>query len=310
MESKNIDLSVIIPVYNEEENVEELYRRLRAVLLKSAKIYEIIFVDDGSKDKTPLILRELHAKDDAVKILQFARNLGQHIAFSAGLDFASGDIVLTMDGDLQDRPEDIPKLLDKMGEGYDMVCGKRMSRKDPLFRKIISRVFYFLMRRLVDEETEIDTIVFRAMARRVVENLRQCQERNRYVIGLINWLGFPQAFVWVPHEARFRGKSKYTIGKLFRLALDATFSFSNRLLKIASVIGFFISAIAFLMGLYFVWDMTAHGSSASGYFSIILAVFFLGGIQLIILGIVGEYVGRIYIETKGRPLYIIKEKIW
>jgi len=310
MESKNVGLSVVIPVYDEEENIQELYRRLKAVLLGVGKTYEIIFIDDGSRDKTSLILEELHFQDNGVKVLQFARNLGQHIAFSAGLDFASGDIVLTMDGDLQDRPEDIPKLLDKMGEGYDVVCGKRMSREDPLFRKIISKIFYFLMRRLADEETEIDTIVFRGMTRRVVENVRQCQERNRYVIGLINWLGFPQTFVWVSHEARFRGKSKYTMGKLFRLALDATFSFSSRLLKVASVMGFFISAIAFLMGLYFVWDMIAHDSSVSGYFSIILSVFFLGGIQLIILGIVGEYVGRIYIETKGRPLYIIKKKIW
>lgn len=312
MENRNIDISIVIPIYNEEDNIPELYLRLKKVIDTDFKDfgYEIIFVDDGSQDKSFELIEGIHQGDGNVKIIQFSRNFGHHIAVTAGLDYARGDLIVTMDGDLQDQPEEIISLYNKLKEGHDVVYAERVNKKFNFGKRFLSSLFNIIIKKLIDEKIVINSTIFRIMTRPVAENMKQLRECNRYVIGMIGWVGFKHASQKVEHGKRCKGKSKYGFSKQFLLALDAIFSFSNRPLKMATLMGFFISTVTFIYGLYIFFSWLFYNKQIPGYASIILSVFFLGGIQLIILGIIGEYIGRIYIESKKRPLYIVKKKIW
>ena len=307
--NKTTEISIIIPIYNEEENLKELYKRLFKVLLNLRKTYEMIFVDDGSTDKSFEILNELHKIDNNVKIIQFSRNFGHHIAITAGLDHCTGKLVVLMDGDLQDQPEEIPKLLNKLNKGYDIVYGIKKNRQDKLFKRITSKIFVFLIKKIIQEKIEINNTIFRIMKRKVVLELNKCRETNRYIIGLFGYVGFKQTGIEINHNKRFRGKTKYSLFKMLKLTFDAVFSFSILPLRMTTLIGISISLISFILGTYFILKKIIYSTAISGWSSLIVSIFFLGGIQLIMIGILGEYIGRNYIETKKRPLYSINEFI-
>src|SRR3989338_2716520 len=226
-------ISVIIPLYNEADNIAELHRRLKDALQKDFATfdYEIIFVDDGSSDAIESLLLNLHTQDPKVKVLQFSRNFGHHIAITAGLDYASGDYVVMMDGDLQDQPEEIIKLYRQLKSGYDVVYGERVQKKFSLFRRILSGLFNFLIKRFIDEPIVINSTIFRIMTKQVVESIRLLRERNRYIVGIIGWVGFKHAGVPVEHGKRYKGESKYNLSRQLALAWNAIFSFSSYPLK-------------------------------------------------------------------------------
>jgi dolichol-phosphate mannosyltransferase len=302
-------LSIVIPIYNEKDVISELYNRLRSVRDSLPADCEMIFVDDGSSDSSFASLEHLHQKDPRIKCIQFSRNFGHHIAVTAGLDAAYGDIVIVMDGDLQNRPEDIPALVKKIEEGYDVVYTIRKNRQDSLFKRLCSRAFVWLMRQVVREPLAADSSIFRAMRQSVVAALRETRERNRYVVGLIGWVGFRHTWVEVLHDKRFAGKSTYSFRRQVRLALDALFSFSTLPLQLASMVGFGITCFSFLYGALLIIRKLVWGFVLPGYASIMVAIFFLGGVQLIMLGIIGSYIGRIYREVQQRPLYVIQRRL-
>ena len=302
-------ISFVIPIYNEEENIAELYRRLKQVIVSDFKDFEheIIFVDDGSQDRSIELLEDLHNKDTNVKAIQFSRNFGHHIAITAGLDSAAGDFIVMMDGDLQDQPEEILKLYNRLQEGYDIVYADRLNKKSGLINRVLSRLFNALIKRLIDEPIVINSTIFRIMTRQAVENIKLLRERNRYIVGIIGWVGFRQAVQEVEHGKRLKGKSKYDLSKRLSLALSAIFSFSNYPLRLIVKIGLFFVLGAFLISALIIYKKVFYGVPVLGWSSLIAAVLIMGGIQIIILGVIGEYVGRNYIETKNRPLYIVKK---
>lgn len=302
-------LSIVIPLFNEREGISELCTRLQAACNALEMQSEILFVDDGSSDGTFEFLEQMRAKDSRIKCIQFSRNFGHHIAVTAGLDNAFGDIVIVMDGDLQNRPEDISILVKKIEEGYDVVYTVRKNRQDSFFKRLNSRAFVWLMKQVVREPLSADSSIFRAMRQNVVAALRETRERNRYVVGLIGWVGFRHTWVEVQHDKRFAGKSTYSFRRQVRLALDALFSFSTLPLQLASMVGFGITCFSFLYGAILIVRKLLWGFVLPGYASIMVAIFFLGGVQLIMLGIIGSYIGRIYSEVQQRPLYILKRKL-
>jgi dolichol-phosphate mannosyltransferase len=303
----NPKFSVVIPIYNEEENIPELYRRLTSVMEKLGT-YEIIMVDDGSNDESWELIKEFHEKDPRVKGISFSRNFGHHIAITAGLDHAQGEAVILMDGDLQDPPEEIPKLYEKFKEGYEVVYGIRKKREDSAFKKITSSMFLRMLKKISDVEINLESGIFRIMSKRCVEGMRSIREKSRFLIGLMSWVGFFQTGVEIERHKRHAGKSKYTLFKLFKLAWHGVTSFSYMPLQAATYFGFGVSAISFLMGIYMLYRKLFLGIPILGYASIIVSLFFLGGVILLVLGVIGEYIGRIYTEVQDRPLYVIKEE--
>ena len=308
--------TIVIPVYNEEENIPELYRRLTAVMETLSRnegypfdSYEILMVDDGSKDRSWHLIKELHGKDQRVKGMSFSRNFGHHIAITAGLDHANGDSVILMDGDLQDPPEEIPKLYEKFKEGYDLVYGIRRERKDPPLKKVTSFLFWWMVRRFSGVDMPRGQTMLRILSKRVVAVLRDMREYARFVHGMMAWTGFSVATLEIEHHERKRGKSKYDIPRLFKLAFHAVTSFSTVPLRLAIYTGLISSFISLLVGLYFIYKKIVYNIPVLGYASIIVSIFFVGGIQLLMLGIFGEYLGRTYQEVQRRPLYILKEHI-
>ncbi|HBS47682.1 TPA: glycosyltransferase [Candidatus Dependentiae bacterium] len=304
-------ISVVIPVYNEEENIFELYERLKKVLIQdfSSFTHEILYVDDGSFDKTLNVIKELQLKDSDIKILQLSRNFGHHVAISAGLDNAEGDFIVTMDGDLQDQPEELIKLYNKLQEGYDVVFGDRQNKKFSYSKILLSKIFISLIQLLIAEKIVINSHVFRIMRKDVVDKVKECRETNRYVIGLIGWVGFKHSSISVEHGKRFKGETKYNFGKLVKLALDAIFSFSNYPLRLVVYLGLGIVFLSFILIFYVFFKKIVYGVAAVGWTSLIASIFFIGGIQIFVLGLIGEYIGRIYMETKRRPLYVVKNFI-
>lgn len=301
--------SVIIPAYNEEEVIAESYRRLTDVMKKSGGEYELIFVNDGSRDKTADILKEIASKDSAVKILDFSRNFGHQVAISAGLDYATGDAVAVIDADLQDPPEVILQMIEKWREGYDVIYGKRSKRKgETFFKKITAKIFYRFMRSMTDVDIPVDTGDFRLMDRKVCDAMRSLTEKNRYVRGLVSWVGFKQTAVEYIREERFAGETKYPLKKMIKFASDGIISFSFKPLKIAQYLGFFTSAMSFIY-LIVVIAQKFLGYTVDGWASILAVSLIFNGIILMMLGIIGEYIGRIYDEAKDRPLYIVKDAI-
>ncbi len=301
--------SVIVPAYNEEAVIAESYKRLSAVMAKSGGEYELIFVNDGSRDKTIDILKDIAQKDSCVKILDFSRNFGHQVAISAGLDFATGDAVAVIDADLQDPPEVILQMIEKWREGYDVIYGKRIKRHgETLFKKLTAKIFYRFLHSMTDVDIPVDTGDFRLMDKRVCDAMRSLKEKNRYVRGLVSWVGFKQIAVEYVREERFAGETKYPLKKMLKFAGDGIISFSFKPLKAAQYLGFITSALSFVY-LIVVIVQKLLGLTVAGWASILAVSLFFNGIILLMLGIIGEYIGRIYDEAKGRPLYIIKDAI-
>ena len=300
--------SVIIPVFNEEANVETLHQRLSAVMLALSPDTEFIFINDGSRDQTLALVKNLAATDHRVKFINLSRNFGHQIAVSAGLDVCSGQRIVIIDADLQDPPELIPEMVKKMEEGYEVVYARRRKRKGESKAKILTaRIFYRLLSRIASIEIPLDTGDFRIMDRKVVEVLRSMSEQNKFLRGQISWIGYRQTFVEYDRDERQGGKTGYTYGKMFRFALDGITSFSDAPLRLASWMGFFVSGIAFIALIYALVGKYILHNSEPGWASIIVSVLFLGGIQLITLGIMGEYMSRISANVKKRPLYVVDE---
>ena len=301
------ELSVIVAVYNEEEVLDELHRRLTLALEKIGRTYEILLVDDGSHDRSLEIMRRLRNADpDHVRIFSFTRNFGHHIALTAGLDHANGDVVVMMDADLQDQPEEMHKLLDKLDEGYDVVWGEREERQFKWYKNITSALFLWVMNSVVKSEVRLNSSIYRAMRREVAEDLRKLREKARFLPGLVTWLGYRQTSTPVVHGARFAGETKYSVWKLLKLALSTTTSFSARPLQLATIIGMMTAAITVIFLIYIVVRKFLGGYPV-GYASIIFSIFFFGALQLIVIGLMGEYISRIYSEAQSRPLYLLKD---
>jgi glycosyltransferase involved in cell wall biosynthesis len=304
-------LSVVIPCMNEEEVLRETNRCLIALLEPAPVDFEIVYVDDGSTDATFELLRELQAQDARIRVVRFARNFGHQVAITAGLEHASGDAVVIIDADLQDPPEVILEFLAKWLDGYDVVYGVRTERDgETAFKLWTAKVFYRFISRLSETRIPVDTGDFRLMDRRVVEALLSMPERDRFVRGMVSWLGFSQVAVPYRRAPRARGNTKFSLFKMVRFALDGIFSFSILPLRLATWTGFAASALA-IFGIFIVLLERFIGVAGlvKGWSSAVIAELFIGGVQLICLGIIGEYVGRIYGEAKRRPLYIVRERM-
>ena len=303
-------LSVVAPCFNEEGVLHELYRRISQVLDSSGASWELVLVNDGSRDRTPEIMRELHAQDDRVKVVDFARNFGHQIAVTAGMDYARGDAVVLIDADLQDPPELILEMLTKWREGYEVVYAIRAERKgETWFKEFTAKAFYRIIYKITDIDIPMDTGDFRLMDRKVVNALKTMHEKHRFMRGMSVWVGFRQTGVKYVRAERYAGETKYPLKKMLKFAMDGITSFSYFPLQLATYIGFAAAVIA-VLGIIITIILRLSGSHAFlGQATTLVSVLFLGGVQLICLGILGEYLGRIYDEVKGRPLYIVREAL-
>ena len=301
--------SIVIPVFNEHETIPQLHSRLAAVIDTLDAQGEIIFVDDGSTDNSFEVLLAIHHADPRLKIVRLSRNFGHQAAISAGIDCAGGDAVILMDGDLQDPPEILPKFIAKWREGFDVVYGIHKKRKENVFKRIAYAAFYRILSRLSYLDIPLDSGDFCLMNRRVVHAIRQLPERNRFVRGIRTWVGFQQAGIEYERDRRFAGTAKYTFKRLLKLAYDGIFSFSTVPLRLAVYTGFFFSTLAFLAGLFIIYQKLVHQIAVVGWASTIAVTTFLGGLILMMMGIIGEYIGRIVDEVKQRPVYVIRDKV-
>jgi dolichol-phosphate mannosyltransferase len=301
--------SIVVPVFNEAENLSELYRRLAGVMRSLKEPWEIIFVNDGSTDETSDRLKEIKEKDDHIRVAEFVRNFGHQIAVTAGMDIAEGGAVIIIDADLQDPPEVIPDLIARWKQGYEVVYAIRSEREgETWLKEFTAKLFYRLIYRITDVKIPLDTGDFRLLDEKVVAVLRTMRERHRFLRGMAAWVGFRQIGVPYRRHARFAGKTKYPLGKMIRLALNAVTSFSYFPLQMATYLGFFCAGIAAIaIPIVVVLRLTGSGAFF-GQATTLISVLFLGGVQLICVGILGEYIGRVYDEVKGRPLYIMREE--
>jgi dolichol-phosphate mannosyltransferase len=302
--------SIVAPVWNEEVLVSEFYQRVVATMEPLNEPFEIVLVNDGSMDRSPEIMRQIHAGDPRVKVINFSKNFGHQIAITAGIDYAQGRAVVVLDSDLQDPPEAIPSLIDEWQRGFQVVYAVRSEREgETAFKRVTAAIFYRLIRRITNVDIPADTGDFRLMDRKVVEALKAMREQKRFMRGLSVWVGFRQTGVTFKRDARKAGETKYPLRKMIRFALDGITAFSYLPLQLATYVGF-ISAALSLIGLVAVIILRLTGSAAFfGQASTLVSVLFLGGVQLIFLGIIGEYLGRIYDEVKRRPLYIVAEAL-
>jgi len=302
------ELSVVVPVYNEAENLESLFARLEAVLQELNTSYEIVCVNDGSRDETLPGLIAHHQRNPAIKIVNFSRNFGKEIALTAGLDYASGLAVIPIDADLQDPPELIGELVAKWREGYDIVYATRRSRQgESWLKRWTASSFYRTVERISEVPIPRDTGDFRLLDRRVVDALKQLPERTRFMKGLFAWVGFTQTSVLFDREPRREGLTKWNYWKLWNFALDGITSFSLIPLKIWGYLGLGIAVISLLYASFLILRTLIFGIDVPGYASLMVAILFFGGIQLLSLGIIGEYLARVYQEVKGRPLYLVRD---
>jgi dolichol-phosphate mannosyltransferase len=303
-------ISVVIPIYNEEENLPELRRRVTAALDSTGEQWELVLVNDGSRDKSLAMIREYHAADGRIKLINFSRNFGHQPAVTAGIHFARGDCVVLLDGDLQDPPEVIPEMIAQWKAGSQVVIGERRSRGDAAgTRGIGFKLFYPLFRRVSDLPSAPDAGIFGLMDRIVVNEFNKLPERNRFIPGLRAWLGFKQAAVIYDRNDRAAGKPKQTLAKLIKYAVDGMLSFSTRPLRSVTYMGFIIALSSFALAVFYFTTFFFKKQPGLGFTTTILCVLFLGGVQLICTGILGEYIGRIYEEIKQRPLYVVQEKL-
>jgi polyisoprenyl-phosphate glycosyltransferase len=301
--------SLVIPIYNEEANIPELYRRVSAVMDRMGVESELWLIDDGSSDRSIFILRELQQQDPRVCYVSLARNFGHQIAVTAGLQLTSGQVAIILDADLQDPPELIPEMIELWKSGYQVVYAQRTTRhKENWAKRLMAYVFYRLLHQLADVKIPIDSGDFCLMDRQVVDLLNTMPERNRYLRGLRSWVGFRQTALLFDRDPRFAGEVKYTFRKSLALAINGLASFSQVPLRLSIYLGLFSALLSLLMGmLVLYWRLVSPASPLTGLATVMIAMFFIGAVQLVSIGILGEYIGRIYEEVKGRPLYTIAE---
>lgn len=305
-----LNISVVIPIYNEEDNLRILHERLVSTFNNLPYELEIIFVYDCGTDNSLNIIKELTEKDEKVKYLELSRNFGHQIAITAGIEHANGDAVIIMDGDLQDPPEMLPQLIDKYKEGFEVVYAKRKKREGvSIFKRMSYKIFYRLLNMLSPINIPLDTGDFRIIDRKIVNVLKEMPEKDKFLRGQIAWMGFSQSFIEYDRDKRLSGEPGYTFSKLLKLALDGIFSFSNIPLQIATLVGTTVSFISFLLIIWVIFQKIVNPNyDIQGWYSLMVSVLFIGGIQLISIGVIGEYISRINSNTKSRPLYILKSK--
>ncbi|MBL7924851.1 MAG: glycosyltransferase family 2 protein [Bacteroidia bacterium] len=302
------ELSVIIPIYNEEKNIGPLYERVKKVVGDLSSSHELLFVNDGSRDRSLELIKELARKDDAVRYINFSRNFGHQIAVTAGLDACSGNHIAIIDADLQDPPELIADMRKKMQEGYEVVYARRRKRQGETFlKKYTAKVFYRTLAKITSVNIPLDTGDFRIMDRKIVDVLKHMPEQQKFLRGQIAWAGFRQTYIEYDRDQRHAGETGYTYKKMIRFALDGITGFSNLPLKFATFAGFFVSGVTFLISLYALYARFVSKDYVPGWTSLILAVLFIGGVQLISIGIIGEYISRLSANIRKRPLYIIED---
>ena len=307
MKSK-IRYSIIVPMYNEEAVIHETYRRLKTVMNKTGEAYELLFINDGSKDRSAEIIRECSYWDPTVKLIDFSRNFGHQIAITAGMDYAAGDAVIIIDADLQDPPELILDMISKWEDGFEVVYAKRTKRSgESNFKKWSASLFYRVLKASADVPIPVDTGDFRLMDRRVVDELKRLPENNRFVRGLVSWVGFRQTALEYERDERLAGETKYPLKRMIKLCVDGITSFSYKPLKLAGYLGALLSGAGFLYFFYVLYLAIFTDATIKGWPSMIGIMVIFNGFVLLMLGIMGEYVGRIYDETKGRPLYIVRD---
>ncbi|HEY4391131.1 MAG TPA: glycosyltransferase family 2 protein [Paenibacillus sp.] len=304
-------ISVVIPAYNEEEVIRQCYDKLSDVMLDTSYDYELVFVNDGSKDRTVGILDDLARIDEHVRIVNFARNFGHQAAVTAGINISRGDCVVIIDADLQDPPEVIHQMLEKWEEGYDVVYGKRRKRKgETLFKLASASLFYRFLQRMSDTEIPRDTGDFRLIDHKVVHVFNRMTEKNKFIRGIISWIGFNQTYVEYDRNERFAGTTKYPLRKMLAFASDGIFSFSSKPLKLITRMGMLTVVLAFIVLVYSLCAKLFDLPTVErGWTSIMTAITLFSGVQMLSLGVMGEYIARIYDESKGRPQYIVRETV-
>lgn len=302
--------SVVIPVFNEQEVIAEAYKRLTDVMVSMGEAYELVFVNDGSNDRTGQMIAELCANDASVRLINFTRNFGHMSAITAGMEYARGQAIFIIDADMQDPPEIFPQMAAKWKEGYHVAYGKRIKRKgESVFKRMSAKFFYKFIRRMTSVDMPPDTGEFRLIDRKVCDAVNKLPEKSRYIRGLVSWVGFKQIPVEYVREERFAGVTKYPLRKMVTFAMDAVTSFSYKPLKLATMLGFSISLFSFLYILYVIYQRFFTEQTITGWASTMAAILFTQGIVLMILGLMGEYIGRIYTELQNRPSYIVMEII-
>ncbi|MDA3910883.1 MAG: glycosyltransferase family 2 protein [Bacteroidales bacterium] len=304
-----IDISVILPVFNEAENLDNCQKSIAKTLENICSAYEILYVNDGSTDDSLDIIKQLAKKNNSVKYLDLSRNFGQQAAISAGLEYCSGNRIVIMDADMQDPPELIAEMNQKMDEGFDVVYGKRKTRKGESFlKKFTARLFYRLLARITNVKIPMDTGDFRMISRKVADILKKMPERDRFIRGQVAWIGFKQTYVSYEREGRKKGRSAWSYKQMIRFAIDGITSFSDFPLRFATFLGIIVSFVSFILILWALYQRFIAHSYVQGWTSLILSVLFLGGVQLLSLGIIGEYISRIGSNVRRRPRYVINEK--
>lgn len=305
---EELTISVVVPAYNEAEVLPEFYRRTEAVLAAIGAPFEIVFINDGSKDNTLAVIKELRSRDPRVVLIDLSRNFGKEIALSAGLDHAAGAVVVLIDADLQDPPELIPKFIEAWREGHDVVYAVRTARDgETWLKKATANIFYRVIRSVSRIDIPRDTGDFRLMSRRAIESLCKLREQHRFMKGLFAWIGYPAKPIYYRRDPRHAGETSFNYFKLWDLAIEGLTSFTIAPLKVATYTGLLVAAAAFVRMAYVIYKTLRYGDPVQGYPSLMVVVLFLGGVQLIFIGVLGEYVGRIFNEVKGRPLYLTKE---
>lgn len=303
--------SIVVPLYNEELVISESYRRIKKVMENTDENYEIIFINDGSKDKTEYLTRFICQNDPQVKLINFSRNFGHQAAITAGMNNAAGKAVIVIDADLQDPPEVIPELIKKWKEGYQVVYAKRAKREgETWFKKLTARMFYRLLKNLTTTDIPVDTGDFRLIDRKVCDALKTLPERNRYVRGLVSWLGFKQTYVEFVRKERFAGETKYTFKKMMKLAMDGITSFSNKPLVLIGYLGGLLFTGGFITAVFLIVKDIIYGRNILSLSFIMAAINLLFGILFGALAVIGQYIGRILDESKGRPMYVIDSTVF
>jgi polyisoprenyl-phosphate glycosyltransferase len=301
-------VSLLIPAYNEEKVLQLLYQRIKAIIDNLNQYeWEVLFINDGSKDNTLAVLYSIRNQDNRINVLDLSRNYGKEVAMLAGFDYVKGDAVIILDADLQDPPELIPQMLEQWELGYDDVYAKRNSRKGETFiKKKTSQWFYKILQKSTDIPIQLNTGDFRLLDKSCVQALKQIREANRYTKGMFSWIGYNKKEILFDRDPRAAGETKWNYLKLFSLAIEGITSFTTKPLRISTFIGGIISVLSFIYAIYMLYDTIVYGNDVKGYPSLLVTILFLGGIQLLSLGILGEYIARIFIETKNRPTYFAR----
>jgi len=307
--NKKPSISIVAPVFNEEENIEEFFLRVKKVLDKETKTWEIIFVDDGSSDKSIEILAQLNENDGKVKIISLSRNFGKELAMTAGLDFADNDVIVPIDSDLQDPPELIPEMVELWKKGFDIVLAVRSKRNNESWvKQKTAELFYKFIGNITEIRIPKNTGDFRLIDRHVLSSIKELRETQRFMKGIFSWVGYKTTSISYERDSRYAGKTKWNYWKLWNFAIEGITSFSTLPLRLATYIGLIVSLSSLVYLISIIYKVITNGVDVPGYASTLTIILFLGGVILFFMGIIGEYVGRIYLEVKNRPLYIIRDR--